>query len=122
VEIARHTATRAMDQSGVVDAGICHGAAGAAHLYNRLYQATGDPVLREAAAAWIERTLAYRKPGVGVGGFEMWVMGDGEELAWRPDPGFLTGSAGAGLALLAAATPVEPEWDRVLLADIPARR
>ena len=38
----------------------------------------------------------------------MWIVGEGEELAWRSDPGFLTGSAGVGLALLAAATPVEP--------------
>jgi lantibiotic biosynthesis protein len=42
----------------------------------------------------------------------------GEELAWRADPGFLTGSSGVGLALLAAATPVEPEWDRILLTDL----
>ena len=48
----------------------------------------------------------------------MWIVGEGEELGWRPDPGFLTGSAGVGLVLLAATTPVEPEWDRVLLTDV----
>jgi hypothetical protein len=31
------------------------------------------------------------------------------------DGGFLMGAAGIGLALLAAATSVEPEWDRLLL-------
>jgi len=119
--IARDAAARPEDKAGVVDAGICHGGAGAVHLFNRLYQATGDPVFRDAALAWFERTLAFRKPGSGVGGFEMWIMGDGQELAWHADPGFLTGSAGVGLALLAAASPVEPQWDRVLLADIPVR-
>jgi lantibiotic modifying enzyme len=120
VEIARAAALRTEEKSGVIDAGICHGASGAAHLFNRLYQATGEPVFRDTALAWIERALAYRKPGQGVGGFEMWVVGEGEELDWRSDPGFLTGSSGVGLALLAATTAVEPEWDRILIADVAA--
>jgi lantibiotic biosynthesis protein len=118
IAIARGCAARPQESSGVIDAGICHGAGGAAHLFNRLYQATGEPVFRDAALAWIERMLAHHQPGKGVGGFEMWVVGEGEELAWRSDPGFLTGSSGVGLALLAAATPVEPEWDRILLTDV----
>ncbi len=111
----------AEDQAGVIDAGICHGAGGAAHLFNRLYQATGDPALRDAALFWLERTLGLRKPGQGVGGYEAWTVGDSMDLDWRPDPGFLTGASGVGLALLAAASSVEPEWDRVLLTDIPGR-
>ncbi|MFL6260987.1 MAG: lanthionine synthetase C family protein [Thermoanaerobaculia bacterium] len=122
VTIARNAAARRDEkEAGIVDAGICHGAGGAAHLFNRLYQATGDPALRDAALFWLERTLAYRQPGKGVGGYEMWTVGESLELDWRSDPGFLTGSSGVGLVLLAAATTVEPEWDRVLLADIPGR-
>ncbi|HEY4587972.1 MAG TPA: lanthionine synthetase C family protein, partial [Thermoanaerobaculia bacterium] len=121
LEIARAAAARAEDAAGVIDAGVCHGAGGAAHLFNRLYQATGDPVLRDAALFWLERTLGYRKPGQGVGGYEMWTVGDNMELEWRSDPGFLTGSSGVGLVLLAAASSVEPKWDRVLLTDIPGR-
>ncbi|HEX9942700.1 MAG TPA: lanthionine synthetase C family protein [Thermoanaerobaculia bacterium] len=119
LEIARQAANRPTEVSGVVDAGICHGAAGAAHLFNRLHQATGDPLCREAALRWLDRTLSLRRPGEGVGGFLAWTTsGSGEELAWRPEAGFLTGAAGVGLALLAAAAPVEPEWDRVLLAAV----
>lgn len=121
LEIARAAAARPADQSGVIDAGICHGASGAAHLFNRLYQTTGDPVLRDAALFWLERTFGYRQPGKGVGGFEAWTVGDTLDLDWRSDPGFLTGASGVGLVLLAAASAVEPEWDRVLLTDIPGR-
>jgi lantibiotic biosynthesis protein len=122
LKIARIAAARTDEkEAGVIDAGICHGAAGAAHLFNRLYQATGDPVFRDAALFWLERVLAYHQPGKGVGGYEAWTVGDGLELDWRPDPGFLTGSSGVGLVLLAAASAVEPEWDRVLLTDIPGR-
>jgi lantibiotic modifying enzyme len=122
VAIGRKAARRRGEGTGVIDAGLCHGAAGDAHLFNRLFQATGEPDFREAALYWIDRALELQKPGEGVGGYRMWIVGDGEELDWRPDAGFLTGSAGVGLALLAAATPVEPEWDRVLLADVPQRQ
>lgn len=114
LEIARRCAARTVENSGAVDAGICHGTAGVAHLFNRLHQATGAPELREAALRWIEQTLEMRQPGKGIGGYEMWVPDGNLELGWREEPGFLTGSAGVGLALLAAATEVEPEWDRVL--------
>jgi len=38
------------------------------------------------------------------------------------DPSLLTGAVGIGLALLAATTPVEPMWDRILLLDLPRRQ
>jgi len=34
---------------------------------------------------------------------------------WIAMPGILEGAAGIALALLAATTPIEPEWDRMLL-------
>jgi hypothetical protein len=45
------------------------------------------------------------------------VPDDAGNIEWHPDPGFLTGAAGIALALLAATTAVEPEWDRILLAS-----
>ncbi len=114
LKIARHCAARPVASSGAIDAGICHGTAGIAHLFNRLHQATGAPELREAAVRWIDQTLELRQPGKGIGGYEMWVPDEERQLHWEAEPGFLTGSAGVGLALLAAATRVEPEWDRVL--------
>ena len=121
LEVARHAAARPAEGSGVLDAGLCHGAAGVAHLFNRLYQASGDETLGEAARAWFERTLALRRPGEGIGGFLAW-QPTGEDrmgpLDWGTDPGFLTGAAGIGLALLAATTPVDPDWDRTLLTAI----
>jgi lantibiotic modifying enzyme len=113
LEIAHRTAERSFKEASVVDAGVCHGAAGVAHLFNRLHQATGDPGLAEAARRWIDEILALRR-GEGIGGFQAWAPDENRELGWRAEPGFLTGASGIGLALLAAATPIEPEWDRVL--------
>ncbi|MFY9819823.1 MAG: lanthionine synthetase C family protein [Thermoanaerobaculia bacterium] len=121
LEIARTCASRPEQTSGVVDAGLCHGAAGNAHIFNRLFQATGDLQFAEAARFWLERTLALRRPGEGVAGFSSWEPGDIGEPRWEDDPSFLGGAAGIGLTLLAAASPVEPGWDRLLLVSIPPR-
>lgn len=117
--IARRAAARPVDQAGVKDVGLCHGAAGLGHLFNRLYQASGEPWLAEQAESWFERTLAMRRPGRGIGGYEAWQLGDDGETTWIADPGLLTGAVGIALALLAAITPVEPAWDRMLLTAIP---
>jgi len=123
---ARAAATRPREDGGVADGGLCHGAAGLVHLYNRLFQATGEPLFRAEAQAWLDRLLAMRQPGKGIAGWRAWrpvgeVVMPKPKLGWVTDPGFLTGGAGIGLALLGAASPVEPAWDRVLLSSVPPR-
>jgi hypothetical protein len=117
--VARRAARRSPEQSGVRDAGLCHGAAGIGHLFNRMYQATGDPTLAEAARFWFGRTLDMRRPGRGVGGYQAFHPDSPGDDTWVDDRGFLSGSAGIALALLAAVTPDEPAWDRVLLISTP---
>ena len=123
MEIATHAARSLPEDAGVRDAGLCHGAFGLAHLYNRIHQASGDPLFADSARLWYRLGLEMRRPEAGIGGYEAW-MPSGEDLktGWTPDPGFLTGAAGIGLALLAAVTPVEPEWDRLLMVAIPPYR
>jgi hypothetical protein len=81
-------------------------------------QATADSRLADAAQFWFARALEMRIPGRGIAGFAAREAG-----GWVADPGILTGAAGIGLALLAAITPIEPEWDRILLLSVrdPAR-
>jgi hypothetical protein len=117
--IARRAAERPPDQAGIRDAGLCHGSAGLGHLFNRLFQATGEPGLGAAARFWFARTLEMRRPGRGVGGYEAWGPDDDGSQTWVSDAGLLTGAVGIALALLAATTPVEPAWDRMLLVTIP---
>ncbi|HEX7239078.1 MAG TPA: lanthionine synthetase C family protein, partial [Longimicrobiaceae bacterium] len=117
LRIARIAARRPVDAAGVVDAGVCHGAAGLALIYDRIFQATGDEELRDAALLWTRRTLEMREPGKGVAGYQSWGPTREGPSAWLDDPGLLTGAAGVALTLLAAATPVEPAWDRFLLVS-----
>lgn len=116
IVLARLAADRSEKSAAAVDACLCHGTAGNAHIFLRLYHATGDPLLKEAALTWIERTLRIRRPGAEMAGFPNWVPSEnGGEGNWHADAGFLMGISGIGLALLAAVSDVEPAWDRVMM-------
>lgn len=117
LEVAREAARRPPEHSAVRDAGVCHGAAGLAHLFNRFWQASGEEVFRAAARNWIERTLEFRVPGEGIAGFRAWHALPGSNGQWAAEPGFLEGATGVALVLLAAVSTVEPEWDRLLLVS-----
>lgn len=113
--LARAAAERYRDDAEGFDPALCHGTAGLSHLFCRLHQTTGDPELLAASRRWLERTLAARRPGEGIGGFLCRGRQADGRFGWIADPGFLGGAAGIGLALLAATAPVEPAWDRLLL-------
>lgn len=112
ISAADRAARRPFDETGVIDATLCHGAAGLGQIYNRLFQLTGQSDLATAAKTWFERALGLRRPGDGIGGFLNWWP---EIREWRPESGFLVGGAGIGLALLASISAVEPLWDSPLL-------
>jgi hypothetical protein len=121
VELAVAASDRPAETSGVRDAGICHGSAGLAHLFNRLYQETGEPRLAAASRRWFERALEFRQPGVGLAGYRAFqVEDDAVTESWRADPGLLEGVAGIGLALLGAVGDFEPAWDRILMLSAAA--
>jgi hypothetical protein len=115
VAVSLEVARRPAELCGVNDAALCHGAAGLAHILNRLSFATGEATLEDAARAWFARTLDMRTPGQGVGGYRSWRSGRDVSSGWIDHPGLLAGAAGVGLALLAATGSVEPSWDRCML-------
>lgn len=118
IELGRRAARRGHARSGAIDACLCHGSAGNAHLFNRLYQATGEEDFAEAALGWYERLLSEYREGQGFAGYRVW-SGDGSgRQGWSEVPGFLLGSAGIALVLAAALDDEEPSWDRLLLADV----
>jgi hypothetical protein len=121
VALACRAAERPAAETGVVNANFCHGAAGLAHLYNRMYQATGEPELGRAALYWLKRTLGFYRRARDAGG--TWVQGNwdpGQRERWTwTGIELVEGAAGVALVLLAAATSVEPTWDRMFLVSAP---
>jgi Lantibiotic modifying enzyme len=117
--LAHSVARRLPEHTGVRDAGLCHGAAGIAHVLHRLSRDSGDEELGRIARQWFERVLDMRRPGEGCAGFTFHMWDEERRSVQRSDPGLLGGSAGIGLALLAAVSDVSPEWDRLLLLSLP---
>lgn len=115
LRIARAAARRPPESSRVVDASFCHGSAGIAHIFNRLFQATGDIQCRDAAYFWLDQTLAYWEVAKPHSGFTTAVPDAAGALRRYRNLSVLVGSAGVALVLLAATTTIEPQWDRVFL-------
>lgn len=117
---AERAAARPAADCGVADAGVCHGAAGLALMFHRLWHATGDARFAAAARHWYEHTLDLHQPGRGVGGYEAWLQPgkSGGRGKWEANRTLLTGAAGIGLVLMAG-LGIEPRWDRMLAASLP---
>jgi class I lanthipeptide synthase len=119
MRLIRRSAALSREAARVDDAGLCHGTAGLFHLFNRVYQATGDETVGEAARTWLRETLAIRLPDKEIAGFPSWNSSLDEP--WVVDASLLTGTAGVGLSLVSAVAPIEPAWDFKLLAALPVR-
>ena len=123
VELARALAQRPVPDREVMDAGLCHGALGNAHIFARLHAATGEHSLREASLRWLQTGLSMRKDGAPAAGFLTWFPPQPDEPErdpWIECYGLLEGIGGMGLALLSFLSSVELAWDEFMMIDIPA--
>lgn len=115
--IARRAARQRGDAAAVVDAMLCHGAAGNAHLFGHLFQWSGDAAFARAARHWYRCACDAFDPERTASGFRFYIARrPGGRPDWVEDYGLLNGTTGVALALHAGLTPSEPSWDRVLLA------
>ncbi|MBD2699536.1 lanthionine synthetase [Spirosoma sp. BT702] len=100
---------RELAETAVKDAGICHGAAGAAHIFRRFAQKTHHPLFTEAADYWLQQTAQYTLPETDENVFLAFDQG-----ALVPNLGILDGESSVGLVLLAD-LGVPTYWERFLL-------
>ena len=115
LRLARFAAGLTFAETKSADIPICHGASGLAHIWNRLYQHSGDAALKEGARVWFGHVLGMLRED-GFAGVLEWAKLPGDEVfGFRPCANLLGGAAGVGLVLLAGVTRDEPTWDRVLL-------
>jgi hypothetical protein len=121
IDLALFTTERRGPDTEIADASFCHGSAGAAHLYARLYQATADLRFLEASRHWFEAALEMHHGPDGIHGFSTYYATDeNTDLHRYSDHGLLMGSVGIGLMLLSACRPIEPNWDRFMLIRLGA--
>ena len=113
--LARRCARLPLAATYVVDAGLCHGAAGATHVFHRLFVASGDAELGAATRTWLGHTLAIRNAEPLAGFPQRLTDGSG---GWAADAGLLTGATGVALVLAELRSEAEPSWSRLLLTDL----
>jgi len=104
---------KTFEETGVADGGLCHGYAGSAHIYNRLFLKTGDRLFKGASEHWTEELFRFIDHH---GGIELFKDFNGLTKELETSHTFLKGSAGAGLALISLLdSNISPDWDQVLL-------
>jgi lantibiotic modifying enzyme len=115
VETMRPIAQLAPPKHEMVDACLCHGWAGIAHILGCFYEATGEEPFARAAAAWMTAAVRSAIHDDGIGGMYFRVAKPSAGVKMSPSGGILMGSAGVGLALLSATGDCIPGWDRSFL-------
>lgn len=107
-----HTKRTDLEQNGIYDANICHGAAGVAHIFNKIYQYSKITEFKDATDLWIGHVLSFAKHDDGIAGFKTM----DNEKGLINSTGMLTGVSGIGLVLLNYLYPETVNtWDRCLL-------
>ncbi|KZS42658.1 hypothetical protein AWE51_04205 [Aquimarina aggregata] len=108
------TKRRDIDEAGVMDAGLCHGAYGIMHIYHYLYKTTNEVVFKETADFWAEKSLELAIHTEGYAGYMMW-RGGQKDNNWKPSVDLLEGIAGIGLSMISYLAPFDTKWDECLL-------
>jgi lantibiotic biosynthesis protein len=116
-KIALSCADKRLEHMPGMNSGLCHGAAGIGHMFNKVYQRTGNTIYKDAARYWYSilfaEFVADRDEG------DLIRFSDFNRKAGKREVvennGFLQGLSGVGLSVLSALSEEEPVWDKVLL-------
>jgi len=103
---------RKMLENGIMDAGICHGASGISHIFNRLYKNTKIEAFKKTSVYWMKKAIEMAHFSDGLAGFKTWRGDKGE---WINELSLLEGISGIGLSILSQLNPDLMNWDECLL-------
>ncbi len=114
LKVLMHSAgRRSVESTKVFDAGICHGSAGVAHIYNKMWRYTGNLLFEEACDYWIQKTIDFAV-------FEneqiIYTAYQPVENTNTPSYSLLEGSTGVGLVLYSYLTG-DFSWDYCLMLN-----
>lgn len=112
--LLKNTERTSFEQTLVVDAGFCHGSAGIAYLYQKMWQFTQVQDFKDCAQFWLQKTIDYGKQLSEIEGYKF-LIGNFEERAYRPCKSLLEGSAGVAIVYLMYLHPQLSNWDECML-------
>lgn len=99
-----------ISDTNVVDAGICHGCAGIALIYRRMYLETNIDEFICATNYWMDQTLNHSQFNDGLAGYKTHILNN-----WINDYSLLTGISGIGLSFISYLSDDLQCWDEILL-------
>ncbi|KIO77423.1 hypothetical protein TH53_09070 [Pedobacter lusitanus] len=115
VKILIHTSKRRTEEDTLVrDAGICHGSAGIAHIYNKMWHYTQNDIFRETCDFWIQKTLDFSVHQDAFAGYKAYTPT--ESGKHMNSFGLLNGVSGIGLVLISYLTG-DFSWDYCLMLN-----
>lgn len=115
VVILIHTSKRRSEEETVIrDAGICHGSAGAAHIYHKMWHFTQNNVFKETCDFWIQKTIDFSSHEDALAGYKAYAPT--AEQKYIDSHGLLDGVSGIGLVLLSYLTG-DFSWDYCLMLN-----
>ncbi|WP_298652111.1 lanthionine synthetase LanC family protein [uncultured Proteiniphilum sp.] len=107
--LLQSTKRTAYHDSLVTDAGICHGSAGIALIFRRMYLETKLDDFKSGTQYWINQTLELASLEESLG------YKHSLRDSWVSDYSLLTGISGIGLVLLSYLHDEQQNWDEMLL-------
>ena len=108
--LLQSTERRNLIENCVWDAVICHGSAGIAMIFRRMYLETKEDAFKETTRYWINQTLNFSRFEDGLAGYKTFFKDE-----WKCDYSLLMGISGIGLMLLSYLEDDQQKWDEMLL-------
>lgn len=99
-------------KNSINDASICHGAAGIAQCFYRMYINTEEDIFYKSAKFWFDIVKQMKFDKNIQGGLYTW---NGAVYCWKKDYSLLSGLTGVKLALFCWENQIKPDWDQCLL-------
>lgn len=113
LDILRKTTFRKrIDNTKVNDVGICHGSAGIAHIYNKLWYYTHEKIFKDACEFWIMDIINVWKEGDG----KIYKKYNPSKHHYELSTSLLEGTTGVGLVLLSYLSG-NFNWDYCLMLN-----
>ncbi len=108
----RSTNIKEANETLVLDAGVCHGSYGNAHIFNSLYHQNRNYKFKDALNFWIEDGIKKAIHEDGYAGYKQWTSA---EKTWKPELSLLEGVAGIGLTIIDYLSKEPNRWDECLM-------
>jgi lantibiotic biosynthesis protein len=111
--LLHNTKRQEVEQTGIRDAGFCHGSAGVAHIYNKMWHYTNEPVFKASCEFWLQKTIEFFNQEPASSTYKKYLA---SENKYENCYGLLEGSAGIGLVLLSYLT-ADFSWDYCVMLN-----